>query len=267
MFSSSLAISATSGVVTGTICSQTLPYRPSALAAQVGGQAADDLRRVRQGELLVARVDALGREGQVEVDTGLQSSLLEDREQALTSRPRVGRGLEDDELAGLEDVGHGLRGGEQRAEVRLAVGRQGSRDGDDDRVRKRQARGARGGLQLRANGGELLRRDVLDVGLAAADRGHLGHARVNADHTLAGLGERDGQRKADVAESNDADGHASSLTVAHAISSLRAWSWPRRACSPAISSAICSLSAARRFRKSWAVSGWPSWAASNSNTR
>ena len=212
-----------------------------------GGEAADDLRRVGQGVRLVARIDALGREGQVEVDAGLQAGLLEDRQQALARRARVGRRLQDDQLAGLQDVGDGLRGGQQRAEVGLAVRRQRGRDGDDDRVRESQARSARGGLQLRADGGELLRRDVLDVGLTATDRGHLGHARVDADHSLAGLGERDGQRKADVAESNDADGHASSLTVAHAIPSLRAWSWPRRACSPAISSAICSPSASRRL--------------------
>ena len=57
----------------------------------------------------------------MEVAAGDEAGLLEDRQDALARRARVGRGLEDDQLAGLQRVGDGLGGADQRPEVGLAV--------------------------------------------------------------------------------------------------------------------------------------------------
>ena len=57
----------------------------------------------------------------MEVAAGDEAGLLEDRQHALARGARVGRGLQDDQLAGLEHVRDRLRGADQRAEVGLAV--------------------------------------------------------------------------------------------------------------------------------------------------
>jgi hypothetical protein len=95
---------------------------------------------------LVARVHALGGEGEVEVAAGDETGLLEDRQDALARGAGIGGGLQDDQLAGLQDVGDDLRGAEQRPEVGLAIGRQRRRDADDDRVAGAETGGAGRGL-------------------------------------------------------------------------------------------------------------------------
>ena len=105
---------------------------------------------------------------------------------------------------------------------------------------------ARGGLQLRADGGELLRRDVLDVGLAATDRGHLG--RRSCRRRSRARRPRRTRRPAEGRRSRAQrcrwscflldGGSCDSLTPCRGPA-------PRRECSPAISSAICSPSASR----------------------
>jgi len=51
-----------------------------------------------------------------------------------------------------------------------------------------------------------LRRDVLDVGVARLDRLDLARVDVDGDHVTALFGKGNGQRQADVAEPDDADG-------------------------------------------------------------
>ena len=81
-----------------------LVHRRRALEAGVG-QASDDLGRVAQREIGTPGIDALGREGEVEVTTCGQTRLLEQRSDALAGRAGVGGGLEHDQLVGLQHLG------------------------------------------------------------------------------------------------------------------------------------------------------------------
>ena len=169
MFSRSFVSSAASGDETGWTVS---------IAARVergggGGRAlvdpADDLRHGLRRPVLATRVDALGREGEVEVRAGRQAAApLEDRLHLLARRTRVRRRLEDDEVA-LAKAGRDLLGGgDEDAQVRLALPRERCRERDEDRVglaqlvvvgRRRDESGVDERLQD-------VGRDVLDVALA-----------------------------------------------------------------------------------------------------
>ena len=74
MFSSSLVISAARVEETGTTVSMKRAYMATACSVHAGGDAADDLRRVLRLVDRVARVDALGREREVEVRAHLQAA-------------------------------------------------------------------------------------------------------------------------------------------------------------------------------------------------
>jgi hypothetical protein len=83
-----------------------------------GGDAADDLRGVADAVALVARVDALRRERQVEVDAGREAAhLLQHRADDLVGGARVRSGLEHDGRARLEPSRGGLRRGLHGREV------------------------------------------------------------------------------------------------------------------------------------------------------
>ena len=182
--------------------------RARALEA-LGRHAADDLRRGAQGVVGAARVDPLGREGEVErARPRLQARLLEQRRQPLARGARVGRRLEHDELALLEHARERGAGGDQRLQIGLAVLVQRGRHRDDDGVDLRQRRVARRRVQALAHGGEPLGGDVLDVARPGLDRRDLGGVGVKRDDVVAGLGELDRQRQPDVPEPDDADAHA-----------------------------------------------------------
>src|SRR5207248_1660415 len=102
--------------------------RQRALGAR-GRQPADDLRRVAQRVVGAPGIDALGREGDVEVLTRAQpGALLEDRHELLARRAWVRRGLEHDELALLEHLAQAAGGVLERRQARLAVLRKRGRD-------------------------------------------------------------------------------------------------------------------------------------------
>jgi len=70
-------------------------------------QPADHLRRGTRREVGPARVHALGRERDVKAAPRSHAGLLEDRNKPLACRAGVRRGLQHDELPGLQDVAHG----------------------------------------------------------------------------------------------------------------------------------------------------------------
>jgi hypothetical protein len=143
----------------------------------------------------------------VEVRAGREPRLLEQGDQALARGAGVGRRLEDHELAGLEDTGQRAGGVHERAEVGLAVAGQRCGDRDQDRLRAGQVGIASRGLDALRRGGDARVGDILDVGAPRAQRLDLARLEVDAHHLDALLGEGDGEREADVAEADDADGH------------------------------------------------------------
>jgi hypothetical protein len=129
------------------------PRADGAVAARVR-QAAHDLRRGAQREVGAARVDALGREGEVEVGAGREARLREDRREAVARRARIGRGLPHDHQPGLQHLREGLRGVEQRAKIGLAVDRERRRDADQQRVALGQRGAVAGGRDPRRHSGK-----------------------------------------------------------------------------------------------------------------
>ena len=134
MFSSSLDSSAASGAETTSTSSQTRSYRRARLGGAVLGHPADHLHGVAQREVGAARVDPLGRERDVEVASGREPGLFEQRHEPLAGRARVRRRLEHDELALAQHARQRGGGVDHRPQVGLAVLGQRRRDADHDRV-------------------------------------------------------------------------------------------------------------------------------------
>src|SRR5207237_7488373 len=90
-------------------------------------------------EVRIARILALRREGEVEVETGAQArELLEDRLHHVFGRARIRRALEDDELPGAEVRSDRARLLLDVRPVRLAVGVERSRPAAAAAVRRRR---------------------------------------------------------------------------------------------------------------------------------
>jgi hypothetical protein len=115
----------------------------------------------------IARVFALGREGQEEILAALQALTLQDGEHVFVGRPRVCRAFEDDQLALAEVLGDHLRGIEDVGQVGIAMGVERRRHADQDGVHLRQPRkiGRRVEAAGRQKPAQVGRRDVLDVAL------------------------------------------------------------------------------------------------------
>jgi hypothetical protein len=168
---------------------------------------ADDLRGRPCGEVSAARIDALGREREMEPVARLQPALLEQRLEDVARRPGVGRRLEHDEMAGMEVGGDRTCRALDVRQIGIALGGKRRGDGDHDRIRPRDhaeigcgAHGARLDERLQP-----LRGDVADVALAAVDRVHDVLEDVHENDLLACLGEGLGVRHADVAGADHSD--------------------------------------------------------------
>ena len=109
-------------------------------AGAVGGDAAHDLRRVAGVPGRVARIDALGAEGEEEILAHLEPGLLERRLHHFARGPRIRGALEHDRLPGPERGLDRLGGGHDEAHVRILELGERRRHADRDRVRL--ARGA-----------------------------------------------------------------------------------------------------------------------------
>ena len=169
-------------------------------------EAADDLGDGRGRELGVARVLALGAEGQEEVDARFQPAGGEERQDDVAGRARIGRALEDDELAGPQPRGDGLGRVDDVGEVGLAQSVSGvgtqmmMASGSSSRSKSTVASNpALAHLADRSVG------DVPDVALAALEPGDLGRVDVEAQDRDPAVAEGPGQRQADIAQADDPD--------------------------------------------------------------
>ena len=148
-----------------------------------------------------------GEKADEEVTSRREAGLLEQRHELVACGARVGGRLEHHQLARLEHAGQRGAGGDQRLKIGLAVAGEGSWNRDDDRLDLGQVGVARGRVEALSDRAERLVRHVLHVRLALRQR--IGHARigVHAHHVVTRLAERDGERKADVAEAYYSDFH------------------------------------------------------------
>ena len=173
----------------------------------LGRETADDLGNVLHGERRVRGVDPLRREGQEAVDARPAAARLEHRGQQLLRRPRIRGRLEDHELGGSEPRGRFLGGGRDEGDVGILRFPQRRRHADDHRV----ALGEAGEVGRRLVAADLdsrpehVVRHVGGVRSAGVEVRHAIDARVEAGHGEADPRELDGERKADVALTDDAD--------------------------------------------------------------
>ena len=100
----------------------------------VRGEAADHLRDVVGLERRVARIDALGREREEEVDAGLEPGRFEQRLHHFVGRARIGRRLEDDQHARVQVLGDRLDRRDDVGHVGVLGLAQRRRHADVDRV-------------------------------------------------------------------------------------------------------------------------------------
>ncbi len=148
VFSSSLAISATSAVDTGTTVLSAWPYQATARFEAGRGDAAHHLGGVDGGPIFAARVDPLGREGQEEVLPHFQpAGFFQARQHQLARGAGVGARFEHDHHAGVHVLGQRFGGADDERQVGVAGLAQGGRHADGDRIDLVQGGKIGGGLQ------------------------------------------------------------------------------------------------------------------------
>ena len=132
---------------------------------------------------------------------------LEDRLHDLARRARVGRRLEHDDVAALQDLADRVRGALDVAQVGLTLRRQRRRQGDQDRLRLPQLLvvGRRRDPARLDVGREPFRGHVLDVAVAVVEGFHQLGDDVDDEHAPARIGKCLRQRDADVTGSHDSD--------------------------------------------------------------
>ena len=183
------------------------------------GEAADHLGGVADAVDLVARVDPLRGERQVEVDPGGQPGrLLQHRADDLVGGARVGGRLEDDQRARLEYRRGGLGRGLDRGQVRAVGLRQRGRDADHGHVGRVVAGqlgqvggGAEAALDHRL---DVAVGQVVDVAAAGVQAVHRRGLDVIAGYVQADPDGLLGQRQAHVAKPDDHDVHETDLLEA-----------------------------------------------------
>src|SRR5690606_1218898 len=180
------------------------------LARQPGADgrvAAHHLRHVARVPGLVARIDALGREGQEEIAAGHESLFFEQRPHDFVGRARVRRRLEDDELARPQVLCDRLHGRDDERKIGIARLPQRRRHADVDGVEHGDRRrvGRRRQPARSAEAGDVGIGYVADVGPPGVDGLDLAGVEIDAQRFEPAAGKLDGQRESDVAESDDAD--------------------------------------------------------------
>jgi hypothetical protein len=156
----------------------------------------------------IARVHALGREGEVEVRAGTQATSLDGLAERAHGGAGEGRRLEHDELPRSDVIADVAGRRQDRSEIRILGRRDGGRHADEDGVGGLQRRiRMAGDAQGRSEGrGQPLIGDVVDRGVAGLDGRHPRRGDVDALDVETRLGEGDGEGQADVSEADD--GHA-----------------------------------------------------------
>ncbi len=171
------------------------------------GEAANDLRGVADAVHGIARVDALRRVGEVEVDPRGEPTLgLENRADDVVGRTRIGRGLQHHERAGAQGVPDRQRGRGHRTEVGRGVLTEGGRHTDHDDIGDREGRGVRSGDEaVLVHRHDVGVGQVVDVAVALVEPGDGVASDVEAGDVEPGGHCLLGERHTDIAEADDGE--------------------------------------------------------------
>ena len=166
-------------------------------------------------EFRIARIDALRREREKEIDTGSETSCLEHRPDQFLCRPRIGGGFEDDQHSRVKVCRDGFDGRHDVGHVGVFRFPQRRRHADVDRVERGDGGeiGRRPKLSIADEASDLRARDVGDVRRPPADRLDLAAVEVDSRRGESVSCKLDGEGQADVSEADDADARASRLNV------------------------------------------------------
>ena len=169
VFSRSFAASATRAELTACTSSHDLRIENRGGFGRIIRYAADNFRNVVRLEFGIARIDALRREREQKIFVEFQTRLLKHRQQHFVGRARIGRRLENDQLAATQTLLDLFGRGQDVGHVRLFRFPQRRRHADDDRVAVFQLVEIRGGMQLPVIDQlfDLRRCHIADVGFAA----------------------------------------------------------------------------------------------------
>src|SRR5580700_10266729 len=206
------------GSADGNDASDDLPVKRDRRAAAGRIDAADDFGNLRQAELLVAGIFALGRKREEEIerhvfvfgagsDRAAEAALFENRENEFFGSAGIGGGFENDQLAADEIRLNGFSGVFDVTQVGLAIFVQWRGDANDDGVSFRELGEIGDGVEVAAVHELLDFRlgDVLDVGPAGVQHANFFGIGVESSDLVAGFSEAEGEREADVATSNNGD--------------------------------------------------------------
>ena len=159
-----------------------------------GVRARHDLLDVGELAGRIARIDALRRIAEIEVDAFLEArDLLDHRQAALFRGARIDGAFEHHDAAALQMLADGARGREERSVVRPVMAVHRSRHADDDDIGLTQGIGIRGEIGI--GDAQFLAVHFSGEVDAAAQFFDLGLRDVETDGAR-GLGETENQRQA-----------------------------------------------------------------------
>ncbi|EGJ75134.1 putative nucleotide sugar dehydrogenase [Streptomyces sp. Tu6071] len=182
----------------------------------IGGVAADDLGSVADSEEPIARVDAFGGEGEVEIGSGSEARTLKYRAHYLVGGARVGGRFQDYQRAGTQMAADRDACALHHGQVRTAMRGQG----------RGYTHHNNGGIRddaLVVSGGEvslehladIVVADVVDMRYAVVERGDGGGVTVESGDSQSSTGRLKRQWQSDVAQAYDNE------IVAHGFSFRR----------------------------------------------
>ena len=173
---------------------------------------------MREAELWISRVFALGREGEIEIgrdffavlaatDGAVKAGFLEDRKNELFRSAGIRGALEDDELMALEVRGDGARRIFNVGEIRFATFVKRRGNANEDGVHVANTRKFSGGRKMMCGNmfGNALRGNVLDIGLTTIELGDFIGIEIETEDRVAGVSEAQSQRQTNVAAADNAD--------------------------------------------------------------
>ena len=163
-------------------------------------RASDDARDVRRSERKIPGVDALRRIGKQEILVQPEAARFEDGQHDVLRRAGVGRGLEDDGVAGPQRTGDAPRGFLDVGHVRLLSDRERRGDAYEQHVAVPEVLRRRREPRPSGRFGEILVAHIVDVRSPGLERSNGIGVDVEAGDVDPSTRHRDDKGEADVAE-------------------------------------------------------------------
>ena len=173
--------------------------------AAIGGDAADDLRRVVGVERGISWIDPLRRKGQIEIATGAQARSFKFWQNQLVCGSRIGRALQDNELIFVQIFSNLSGGSKNKRDIRVTAFTEGRRHADADSVDITQCAKivGRGKLAMVHGSSNIGRRHIQDVRVTVFKVSDLAPIKIDARNFESRRRDLHHKRQSDIAETDD----------------------------------------------------------------